>query len=260
VIHPPAAVRTRKQLLLERLDEIGRCLERTGHALALIGLGSAGAERDRMDEYSDLDFFAIVEDGCKQRYLGELDWLDRAQPIAYCFRNTADGYKLLFQDGVFCEFAVFEPAELREVPFCRGRIVWKQAHIEDSIAIPARSAAPPHPRARDWLIGEALTNLYVGLCRHRRGELLSAARCIQGHSVDRVMELAALLYEETPGRADAFANDRRFEQRFPEMAPVLARAVQGYARSPQSAAAVLEFLEQHFDINAAMAGAIREML
>ena len=53
----------RTERLLQRLDEIGRSLERSGHALALIGLGSVGTELDRLDDYADLDFFAIVEDG-----------------------------------------------------------------------------------------------------------------------------------------------------------------------------------------------------
>ncbi len=51
------------QSLLKRLDEIGLSLERSGHGLALLGLGSVGLELDRIDAYSDLDFFAIVEAG-----------------------------------------------------------------------------------------------------------------------------------------------------------------------------------------------------
>ena len=49
--------------LLQRLDAIGHALEQSGHALALIGLGSAGRETHRIDAYSDLDFFVVVEDG-----------------------------------------------------------------------------------------------------------------------------------------------------------------------------------------------------
>jgi hypothetical protein len=47
--------------LLYRLDEIGKSLEKSGHALALIGLGSVGLELERLDQYSDLDFFVIVQ-------------------------------------------------------------------------------------------------------------------------------------------------------------------------------------------------------
>jgi lincosamide nucleotidyltransferase B/F len=48
------------QSLLTRLDEIGQSLAHSGHALALIGLGSDGQELDRLDASSDLDFFVIV--------------------------------------------------------------------------------------------------------------------------------------------------------------------------------------------------------
>ena len=42
----------------------------------------------------------------------------------------------------------------------------------------------------EWSLGEALTNLYVGLSRLRRGEKLSAMRLIQYHAVDRILELS----------------------------------------------------------------------
>ncbi len=111
------------QRLLQRLDEIGQSLAQSEHALALIGLGSVGAELDRLDAYSDLDFFAIVEPTYKSRYIQHPDWLYYTHPIAYLFPNTDDGYKLLFKDGIFCECAVFEPHELRAAAFTRGRIV-----------------------------------------------------------------------------------------------------------------------------------------
>ena len=248
----------KKQILVARLNDIGHSLENTGHALALIGLGSVGIELERLDEYSDLDFFAVVEEGYKQRFIGNLDWLSRVCPIAYHFRNTPDGHKLLFSDGVFCEFAVFEMGELRGIPFARGRIVWKQPQVDESISIPVHSAAAPSTRDRDWLLGEALTNLYVGLCRFNRGEKLSGSRMIQHYAVDRVLELAALVESEASVGRDDFANDRRFEQRFPETARDLPNFIQGYDHSRQSAIAILGFLEKNFPVNAAMAQSIRE--
>ena len=153
------------QSLLIRLNEIGRSLEQSGHALALIGLGSVGLELDRLDPYSDLDFFAIVEAGYKRTYLDALPWLSDVHPIAYSFPNTEDGYKVLFADGIFCEFAVFEPAELEHIPFAPGRMVWKRADAPDTWSQPASIPTPRSRHSRDWLLGEALTNLYVGLNR-----------------------------------------------------------------------------------------------
>jgi hypothetical protein len=245
--------------LLTRLAEIGQSLAHSGHALALIGLGSAGAERDRMDEFSDLDFFAIVETGHKRRYLENLDWLSNIAPIAYHFLNTDDGYKLLFADGIFCEFAVFEPDELKKIPSVAEQVVWMRSDAPDltqrSAQAPSRSSA----RTQEFLVGEAVTNLYVGLGRDKRGEKLSAARFIQGYAVDRLVELADHLEPGENVSRDPFAGERRFEQRHPAMAREMSAWLQGYDRNRESALAILSFLERHFEVNQAIATAIREL-
>lgn len=247
------------QTLLARLDAIACSLQASGHAEALIGLGSVGLERDRLDEYSDLDFFAIVEEGWKAHYIDDLAWLEQAAPVVYAFRNTVDGYKLLFADGIFCEFAVFERAELARIPFAPGRVVWKRPDVPESIAIPQAAADAPAEKSTEHLLGEALTNLYVGLCRYRRGERLSALRFIQGYAVDRVIELAGLVEAEGGAPKDSFSPERRFETRFPLLAQLLPGMLSGYTRTPEAALAVLAFLEQHFPVNQALAARIREL-
>ncbi|MCX7784449.1 MAG: hypothetical protein N2318_12510 [Meiothermus sp.] len=249
-----------KRHLLERLEAIGRSLENSGHALALMGLGSVGLELERIDQYSDLDFFAIVEDGYKRRYLENLDWLGNVAPLAYHFQNTEDGYKLLFEDGIFCEFAVFELHELEHIPFSAGRMVWKRPYIEDSIAVPAlKNSSSPKPNV-EWQVGEALTNLLIGLKRYRRGEKLSGSRFVQNYALDRVLDLAEWVETETPYFKDPFGIERRFERRFPAVSERLPHFAQGYERTPESSLAILEFLEQHFEVNAAIAREIRTLI
>lgn len=250
---------TNKGLLLERLEAIARSVAASERACALIGLGSVGVERDRLDDYSDLDFFVIADVGFKQRYIENLDWLHSVHPVVYQFRNTPDGHKLLFADGVFCEFAVFEAAELSRIPFAKGRVIWKRAGVDDAICVPPHPAANPQPRDVAWLVGEALTNLYVGLCRHHRGEKLSAQRLVQHYAVDRLVELAAHVKTECPLSRDPFTNERRIEGRFPAFAEELPRFVRGYERTRESARAILNWLEQHFEINRSMAQAIRHL-
>jgi len=250
----------RSKLLLSRLDEIGAALSRRDGALALLGLGSVGIETDRIDEFSDLDFFAIVAPGHKAAFLGDLGWLSDAAPLVYAFRNTVDGFKILFADGIYGEFAVFEPGELGSIPFAEGRIVWKAEGVEDAIRIPVRAPSRRGAPDRDWCVGEALTCLFVGLGRFRRGERLSAQRLVQHHAVDRIIELAELIESGMPGSADPYSTDRRFETRFPSVAGNLVRFVQGYERTPESALAILEFLEARFEVNAAMSGEVRKSI
>ncbi len=245
--------------LLNRLNAIGQSLESSGHALALIGLGSVGLETNRLDAYSDLDFFAIVETGWKNHYLEHLDWLSTLCPLAYHFKNSPDGYKLLFADDIFCEFAVFEAPELSGIPFAQGRVVWKQPHVAETLAIPVRTSAPAEPASVEWLVGEALTNLYVGLGRYQRGEKLSAQRFIQHYAVDRILELAAQVETAQTAQPDPFARERRFELLFPKIAAELPRFVPGYHASREAAQAILSFLEQHFTVNPAIAARIRQL-
>ena len=245
------------QSLLNRLNKIGQSLAKSGHALALIGLGSVGEELHRLDAYSDLDFFVIVEAGYKRYYIENLDWLSALCPIAYSFPNTEDGYKLLFVDGIFCEFAVFEPQELLVIPFSPGRIVWKRPDAPETWSRPTKESFPSTRRGREYLLGEALTNLYVGMARDKRGEKLSAMRFIQWYAVDRLLELMEFIESGQSVTRDEFANERRFEQRYPDVAREMSIWMQGFERNRESALAILSFLERHFEVNEAMAKAIR---
>lgn len=245
----------RKARLLARLDAIGESLKNTGDALALLGLGSVGLETARIDDYSDLDFFAIVKTGCKQAFIDDLGWLSVIHPVVYTFRNTRDGYKVLFEDGIFCEFAVFEPHELAAIPFAEGRIVWQDPSFDASLTTPRSQPAEPETTP-EYSLGEALTNLYVGLGRFWRGEKLSAARFIQNHAVDHLIKLSNSIEAEQSAFKDIFSHERRYEVRFPGVAAHLPEFIQGYDRSPESARAILTFLDQHFEVNPAIKASI----
>lgn len=250
-------------LLLQRLDAIGRSLAASGHALALIGLGSVGRETDRLDAWSDLDFFAIVEPGHKARYLDRLDWLEAAHPLAWHFRNTRDGHKALMADGVFCEFAVFEPAELDGTPFAPGRVVWKRDGVDEALAVPRRALPPAQWPDETWIVGEALSCLLVGLMRWHRGEKLAAMRMVQSHALDRLIELDALRQQQRgearPG-ADPFNRERRVEQRQPSLGAELPQLAAGYEHTPAAALAMLAALQRRGALlNPAVAERIRRL-
>src|SRR5262245_22541835 len=130
-------------LLLQRLDAIARALASRGDVIALLGVGSVGRDLDRIDEHSDLDFFVIVEDDAKERYLDDIDWLREAAPLVYDFENTVDGRKVLFADGIYAEYAVFTLAEVTSGAFMPGRVVWQRADAPEGLGdlgrLPARS-------------------------------------------------------------------------------------------------------------------------
>lgn len=232
--------------LLQRLENIAGALQASGHALALLALGSVGQELQRLDAWSDLDFFVIVEPGHKARYIDSLDWLAAAHPLAWHYRNTADGHKVLMTDGVFCEFAIFEPHELAGIPYAPGRIVWRRDEVDPGLAVPRRQLPAPGLPDYNWLVGEVLSCLLVGLSRWRRGERLSATRFVQGHAVDRLIELDQLLAPPPADAAvaDPFNRERRLEKRQPALAAELPALVPGYDDTPAAALAMLQALRR----------------
>ncbi len=249
------------QRLLERLNAIAASLKDSGNALALLGLGSAGIETERMDEYSDLDFFAIVKPGFRDRFIENLDWLTDICPLIYTFRNTVNGYKALFEDDIFCEVGVLEPHELRTIPFTRGRLIWKDDSFDESLCVPQTKQRDENPveGTDEWHLGEALTNLYVGLGRVYRGEILTGTRFIQSYAIDHVLALTSLVETALPHTEDPFNPERRYEFRYPQTSQYLPTFIQGYERNVESALAILTFLERYFVVSPVMSTAIREL-
>ncbi|MBF0543230.1 MAG: hypothetical protein HQM08_02295 [Candidatus Riflebacteria bacterium] len=239
------------ELLKNRIYEIGEALRKSNKALALLALGSIGKEVERLDEYSDLDFFVITKQNEKNHFLKDLDWLNSVKPIMFSYKNTVDGFKILFDDAVFCEFAIFEVDELLNIPFSEGRIIWKDDGFDESICKP-RKGNIDQKSSKEWLIGEVLTNIYVGLCRYKRGEKLAGSRMIQYHAINKLLELVEFIEVGDNKHRDSFSNDRRFEIRHKTMSKSLPDFMQGYSKSYESAKAILKFLESHFEINRSM--------
>jgi hypothetical protein len=245
--------------LLARLDELGRVLADRGDALALLGLGSVGADLGRLDDHSDLDFFVVVEDGAKPGYLADIDWLEAVGPIAFEFENTVDGRKVLFEDGLYAEYAVFTLDELAGAAYTAGRLVWRRHDAPVGLEHPRRAPSGGPPEPVEWYVGEALTNLYVGLHRDLRGERLSGMRLIQGHAVDRLIGLLELLGRAGAERQDPFSAERAVERRFGASVLPLGALVPGYDHNREAALAMLGVLEGLAPVDARMAQAIREL-
>jgi lincosamide nucleotidyltransferase len=247
-----------KERLLRRLDGIGYSLQQCEGALALLGLGSVGTERDRIDEFSDLDFFVIVAQGYKQRFIDRLDWLEKVHPLGFSFKNSAMGYKILFDDGIYGEYAVFELDELNDARYTGGEIVWRHPSFTTDDIVAGKATIPSvRSHSTDHVLGEAITNLYVGLGRYLRGEKLSAYRFVQCYPIDGLLSIMHLLEQEVNYFPDPFGNERRIERRFPSFANRLGDLVQGYHRTPQSALSLLAYIESIIPVSPRMSKEIK---
>ena len=226
--------------LLRRLDEIGQVLARDARALALIGVGSVGTETNRLDRFSDLDFFVVVKDGHDQEMIADLSWLEAAAPLAFSFRNTSDGHKNFFKDGIYGEFAVFTRDSIRGIPAHGERIVWSVDGFDPASL--GRRAPSAQQRTEAWMVGELLTNLYVGLTRLGRSEKLSAFRFVQVFAVDQMLNFLRAK-SGRQGQSDPHDPSRRAEQVFPEQSGGFADLMRGYNGTVESALAILALIE-----------------
>ncbi len=250
-----------KQKLFDRLDAIAQSLEKEDHTLALIALGSVGTEQDRVDEYSDLDFFAIVEDAYKEKFIEDLSWLKNAHPLAYTFKNTKDGYKVLFEDGIYAEFAVFSALEMDTVTQPKGRMVWQRPNYQDKDILKMKGNIPNLKADNvEYAINEALTNLYVGLNRVMRGERLSGYFYIESYALSRILSIVHHFEEASVIHEDVFGLERRFEKHYPIFKEELHQMLSGYDRIEQSAFAMLNYLDRIYPINSRLKSEIKSLI
>ena len=247
------------QRLLAFLDRLSAELERRGDAVALLGLGSVGRDLHRLDEHSDADFFVVVDDAAaRDRYLADVDWLAAAQPVVWSFENSRAGRKALLADGLFAEYAVFTLAEMDTAGYPPGRVHWCRTDAPAGLEVP--KVPVPQPDSLEHQIGEAITNLYVGLHRDLRGERLTATRFIQGYAVDRWVTVLGHLGLGAGDAQDVFVVDRGVERRFgPDLLP-LADLVPGYERNAVAAQTLLDLLERHVELDPTIVAAVRDLI
>ncbi len=244
--------------LLKRLDAIGESLKKYPNTLALIGHGSVGVELARLDDYSDLDFFVVVEDDQKNKFIDSLFWLEDVYPLAYIFKNTNDGYKFMYQDGIYGEFAVFGRSEMAHVTQNEGRLVWKRNNYDEPHLLEKKGKIVPIEYTdADYRLNEALTNLYVGVLRAQRGEKLSALRFIESYAFTNLMSVMHLFVKEEKAMKDPFNLERRFELRYPTLNPKIPLMLQGYRHLANSAEAILDMIVSIYQANAPFVQEIR---
>lgn len=229
--------------LIERMNEIAKHVSINDHVLAVLALGSIGVEQERLDDYSDLDFFIVTEDDIKQQMIDDLSWLNQSYPVAFSFKNTKDGYKFFFEDGIYGEFAIFGRSEIPHVVQNQARLVYQKEGYEEPTLLIAKSLPKQDNSKAIDEIHEAITNLYVGVMRALRGERLSAQRFIEHYAVDHILKAYLLHHPIQEKWIDPFNLERRIESHDPYLKPWLISMIQGYSVLGSSAESILSFAE-----------------
>ena len=139
-------------------------------------------------------------------------------------------------------------------------MVWRRPSFTNEGIVSGKAPLPSiRSSSIDHVVGEAVTNLYVGLGRYLRGEKMSALKFVQGYPIDGLLSVMHLLEPETAYFPDAFGNERRMERRFPKFSEIVAGMLQGYDKTPESALRLLEYLESIYPVNDRMSREIRAL-
>ena len=188
----------------KRFNEIIQLNQHKEDVFAFIGLGSMH-DLSRLDAYSDIDFFIIVQSqDDKKRYMEDMSWLE-VQPIIFSYIETKDGLKVIYDDGILLEFAVFTMDELKHIPFQEGTVYYKKAFINEHDLKPQIKSF--HSVDLNKAISNCLSNLYVGLLREHRGEHVAAFLMIQVYATSHLLKIL------DQHQDDPFVVERRIERR-----------------------------------------------
>ncbi len=201
------------------------------------------ANRDHApDEWSDHDFWIVTVPGAQEHFRAVYDWLPDAGRIVFALRETAHGLKILYAGGHLIEYAVFAPDELRVTKANAYRVLLDRERIAARMAeVRARTVEWAASLASDdrWLFGQFITNLWVGVGRHRRGERLSGHDFVKRQAVGHLLPL--LVRHGQADRRDMLDDIdplRRFEFAFPQVGAELNRLL--LLETPACAAGLLD--------------------
>lgn len=182
--------------------------------IGLIFLGSAAAI-ERCDQYSDQDFFLVVQNGSGESFRQNLNWLPNRDSIAFSPRETAHGLKVVYANGDLLEFAVFEDSELELAAANDFRVVLDRQNLTERMAAIAKRSAP---KTFDFEANfELLVSLLlIGIGRARRGEKIAATQHIY-FALNHGLQLIRHSNPKFKSAEDSLNPFRRFEIDYPEL-------------------------------------------
>jgi hypothetical protein len=200
-------------------------LQNDSRVIGLVALGSMAQQDYQPDEFSDHDFFVVTVDDKQEHFRQHFDWLPNPDQIVYTFRETQHGVKVLYNSGHLLEYAVFNQQELFLAKVNRYRVLLDRATIAEDLA-KIEKASVSEPPDRNFLFGNFITHLFVGVGRYALGEKLSGYQFVQGFAVNDLLQLIPqFIPSPQESKLDNLNANRRFELVYPELGAELNRFV-----------------------------------
>ncbi len=200
------------------------------------------AETKRVDEWSDHDFFVITEEGEQEGLRQNLTWLPNSDSIAFSFRETEHGLKVVYNSGAVLEFAIFSCDELRSCTVNHHRLAYGNEIVKQALA-QATKRLPPVVVGDDLAdFRHFLSVLVIQVGRARRGETITAGQGIHGTATTALLKVLTRQLPADP-RLDKLDVSRRFEFVQPEIGKEIAKAL---TQEPEAAARDLLKISEKF--------------
>jgi hypothetical protein len=221
--------------------------ESVSQQAGVVGLVFVGSSADhlRVDQYSDHDFFLIVQNGLGESFRSRTDWLPNNQQILLAPRETEHGLKVLYKDGRMLEYAVFEDQELELAAANDYLVALDGSDIEPRMAkIKQKSLPKPYRFEAEFEL--FLATLVIGVGRNLRGEVIAAEQHIKSYALERLLGLVRAANPVAGSRQDSLNRFRRFEFDYPE----LGKELIGMLLRPteDSAKQLLAFANKHLPL------------
>ncbi len=209
--------------------------------VGLVLVGSA-AETERVDAWSDHDFFVITSSGSQESLRTDLNWLPNSHSIAFSFRETEHGLKVVYESGAVLEFAIFDCTELQSCMVNHHRLAYGDHDVIQALET-AKSRElneSSTDNLRDFRL--FLSVLIIGAGRARRGEILTAGENIRSTAATALLKVLTRQLDKD-SRLDKFDPRRRFELVYPEIGNRIGTAS---AMQPENGARALLDIAERF--------------
>lgn len=228
-VTPTDPANNRFQKLTDALQRV--CQQRDG-VIGLVLLGST-ADAERRDEWSDHDFFVLIEPGTEEANRAAIDWLPEPERIAIAAREGAFGFSVVYDDGHIFEFAVATPSELESAPMNDSLIVHDEGPVTNLVNTSTRRVTASDPLADPSAIESAnevalmMVKLMIGVGRARRGELLAGGQMVRTWATNHLIKaIRGRVKTPGPSRRDTLDPVRRFEFEYSELGTRIARIME----------------------------------
>ena len=221
-------------------------LERDARVLGLMAAGSMAQQSHPPDEWSDHDFWLVVEPDAQVWFHTRREWLPDSDQLVLFFREPHGGFKALYRSGHLLEFAVSDREGMLHARVNDYRLLIDRIGLAADLArMHAATVADFQRTTGDdvSLLGQFMTNLLVGVGRYRRGEQLSARQLITLSSLYSLLQLIPKhIPAERPVPLDNLDPLRRVELAYPALGAEINRLVR--LELDQAAAGLLDLADR----------------